>query len=102
MKYYLKKSILFVLIAVLSLIIIGCGKKETPDNNGKKCTIMVECSKIFDNQDKLDKAVKDYIPKDGIILKKKEVSFNEGENVYDVLKRELKNENILMEASFTT
>ena len=63
---------------------------------------MVECSKIFDNQDKLDKAVKDYIPKDGIILKKKEVSFNEGENVYDVLKRELKNENILMEASFTT
>ena len=102
MKYYLKKAILFVLIAVLSLIIIGCGKKETPDNSGKKCTIMVECSKIFDNQDKLDKAVKDYIPKDGIILKKKEVSFNEGENVYDVLKRELKNENILMEASFTT
>ena len=73
MKYYLKKAILFVLIAVLSLIIIGCGKKETPDNSGKKCTIMVECSKIFDNQDKLDKAVKDYIPKDGIILKKKEV-----------------------------
>ena len=94
MKYYLKKAILFVLIAVLSLIIIGCGKKETPDNSGKKCTIMVECSKIFDNQDKLDKAVKDYIPKDGIILKKKEVSFNEGENVYDVLKRELKHENI--------
>ena len=55
MKYYLKKAILFVLIAVLSLIIIGCGKKETPDNSGKKCTIMVECSKIFDNQDKLDK-----------------------------------------------
>ena len=69
MKYYLKKAILFVLIAVLSLIIIGCGKKGTPDNSGKKCTIMVECSKIFDNQDKLDKAVKDYIPKDGIILK---------------------------------
>ena len=69
MKYYLKKAILFVLIAVLSLMIIGCGKKGTPDNSGKKCTIMVECSKIFDNQDKLDKAVKDYIPKDGIILK---------------------------------
>ena len=28
MKYYLKKAILFVLIAVLSLMIIGCGKKE--------------------------------------------------------------------------
>lgn len=101
-RYILKKTILCMMV-LLCLTIMGCGK-ENEKSDGKTvgtCTIMVECSTVFDNMDQLDKAVKDYIPKDGIIMEKREVNFYKNENVYDVLKRELKNDGILMEASFT-
>ena len=56
----------------------------------EKCTISVDCSTIWDNEDMLDKSIKDYVPKDGVILKERTVSYYDGETVYDVLKRELK------------
>ena len=78
--------------------------KQYDDTTGKKgkgkCTISVDCLTIWDNEDMLDKSIKDYVPKDGVLLKERIVSYYDGETVCDVLKRELK-DNILMEASFT-
>ena len=95
---------LLVLIISICILLCGCGNSKD-DTTGKKsagkCTISVDCSTIWDNEDMLDKSIKDYVPKDGVILKERTVSYYDGETVYDVLKRELKKDNILMEASFT-
>lgn len=97
-----KKNIKKILSLLLCITILfgGCGKEE-PKNVAGKCTISVECSTINDNLNQLDKSLRGHIPKDGIILKEIKVSFNKNDTVYDVLKRELKNQNLLMEASFT-
>lgn len=61
------------------------------------CTIAIRCDTILNNMDSLDEAKHPLIPSDGIILSKREVTFNEGENVFDVLLRETGNNGIHME-----
>lgn len=96
----MKKITAAALSIILCFMISGCiGNKEAECIG--KCTILVECSTIFDNINKLDKSIKEFVPESGIILDKKEVDILDGDSVYDVLNRELKKENILMEASFT-
>lgn len=96
----MKKTVNAIIIMVLCFSLCGCSSTENTKSMGQ-CTIVVECSTIFDNMDKLDKAVKDFVPDSGVILEKRTVDILEGDTVYDVLTRELKEENILMEASFT-
>jgi hypothetical protein len=96
-KFSNKITILFLLISIMLCFTACKEEKET----GESCTISVECSTILDNMDKLDKGLTDYISKDGIILEKTSVPLKENDTVYDVLSRVLKENNILMEASFT-
>lgn len=80
------------------------GNTTKPNTTAKKsytCTIYIECSTVFNNMDKLDKDLIDIIPKNGVILSKRTVTFNEGESVFDVLQRVCKENKIHMEASFT-
>ena len=80
-------------------------KKETEikkrENQEEKedlyCTIEVRCDKILDNIIKLDNEKKDLVPEDGVILSTKEVVFEKGESVFDVLLRVLKKEKIHIE-----
>lgn len=78
-------------------------KQEVKETESKKltCTIAIDCKTILDNWDDLNKKKKDYVPKDGWILKKQTVEFEEGETVFDVLKRVLKENKIQMESSYT-
>lgn len=94
-----RKSIISIIILCLSISLFGCGKAETESVG--KCTILIECSTILDNMDKLDEELKPYVPEDGIIVKKTEVEIQDGDSVYDILDRTLKDNNLLMEASFT-
>ena len=98
-----KKLFCCFVIFILCLVLAGCGqsKNEKEEQIAGKCTILVECSTIFDNMDQLDSQLKDYIPESGTILEKRSVEFFEDESVYDILERELKKDNILMEVSFT-
>lgn len=65
--YLLKKNKkLLSLFLVISVLFSGCGKSTNNKAVGK-CTILIECSTIFDNKKDLDKAVEDYVPKDGVI-----------------------------------
>jgi hypothetical protein len=75
---------------------------EKPKPDVKKtysCTIYIECGKLLegDNINKLDKNKVGIVPKNGVILSKRKVTFSEGESVFDVLKRETKANKIHME-----
>lgn len=70
---------------------------NSADDGALTCTITISCNTILDNMNSLDEAKHPLIPSDGIILEKKEVTFNEGESVFDVLLRETRNSKIHME-----
>lgn len=63
------------------------------------CTLSVTCSSILENMDWLDPAKTDLVPADGVIFPKTEVTFYEGESVFQVLRREMKKAKIHMEFS---
>ncbi len=65
------------------------------------CTFSIECSTIFNNLGDLEEGKLDVLPKDGVILSSRTVTFYEGESVYDVLQRVCREHGIQMEASWT-
>lgn len=82
-------------------------KATTPkpaDNPIKKydntCTFVIECKTILNNKDKLKKGLEKYIPDDAVIFSGT-VGFDNGESVYDILRRICDENSIQMEASYT-
>ena len=72
------------------------------DTNKKyTCTISISCETILGNMDKCAESKKALVPENGIILPATEVTFSDGESVYDVLQRVCKANKIHMESSFT-
>lgn len=69
-------------------------KENEITGEAKKCFLTIRCDTIFDNTDKLNKNKAEIIPKDGVIFAKKEVTFYEGETVFDVVSRETKSAKI--------
>ncbi|MDD6188570.1 MAG: DUF4430 domain-containing protein [Clostridiales bacterium] len=65
------------------------------------CTLSVRCDTILDNIDWLDPEKVELVPEDGVIFAAAEVSFYEGESVFNVLQREMKRAKIHMEFSNT-
>lgn len=63
------------------------------------CTLSISCATVLDNMDKLTPGKEDLIPADGWLLAPIEVEFTQGESVFDVLQRELKNRNMHFEYS---
>lgn len=72
---------------------------QTAEVTDKKltCTLSIRCDAILDNMSRLKKGVESVIPSDGIILPPQTVEFYEGENVFNVLLRETKRNEIHME-----
>ena len=64
-------------------------------------TLSVRCDTILKNMDWLDPEKVELVPSNGVIYAKKTINFQEGESVFDVLQREMKNAKIHMEFSFT-
>ena len=67
------------------------------DDKRNLCTLSVRCDTINQNLELLDKSKHGLIPTDGVILNNKNISFEEGDSVFDVLLREMKNNNIHFE-----
>lgn len=65
------------------------------------CTLSISCPTILDHLDYLDDAKVELIPEDGWILAPMEVTFYEGESVFNILQRVCKQEKIHLEFSFT-
>jgi hypothetical protein len=64
-------------------------------------TLSVRADTILDNMEWLDPNKVELVPEDGVIYQRRQVAFYEGESVFDVLQREMRNAGIHMEASFT-
>ncbi|MCR5737182.1 MAG: DUF4430 domain-containing protein [Eubacterium sp.] len=94
------KKIWIAIVLILCLSITGCGNKGETKKSGHQCTIYVECTNAIKSK-QLSQELQEFLPENGIILEAKEVTFQEGDSVYDVLERTMKEEGILMEASFT-
>lgn len=61
------------------------------------CTLEVRCDTILENIEWLDKEKIELVPKDGVLYAKREVTFFEGESVFNILLREMKKNKIHME-----
>ncbi len=66
-----------------------------------KCTISISCKTILDNISWLDPEKVELVPEDGWILQPIEVTFYEGESVFNVLQRTCKQNKIHMEFTNT-
>ena len=62
-----------------------------------RCTLSVRCDTILSNMSKLDKDKNELVPSDGVIFCKEDVIFYEGESVFNVLLREMKQSKIHLE-----
>ncbi|MGM9605844.1 MAG: DUF4430 domain-containing protein [Faecousia sp.] len=61
------------------------------------CTVSISCATILDNMDWLDPEKVELVPEDGWVLKPTQVTFYEGESVFNVLQRTCKQLKIHME-----
>ncbi|MDD4583350.1 MAG: DUF4430 domain-containing protein [Eubacteriales bacterium] len=66
-------------------------------DEAKACTFSVRCDTILENIDWLDPEKVELVPEDGVIFSATEVTFYEGESVFNVLQREMKQNKIHME-----
>ena len=61
------------------------------------CTLAIRCDTLLNNLDYLEESKRPLVPQDGIILAEKQVTFYEGESVFNVLLRETRRNGIHME-----
>lgn len=67
----------------------------------KSCTITIRCDTILNNMGNLTSGKDRYVPSNGVILATSTVEFNDGETVFDVLKRTCSYAGIPIEYSYT-
>lgn len=99
----LLRAILF--IALCLFILSGCVgkqygiKEENGDCSSEEllCILSVECKTAIGKCSEKQ----GILPSDGIIYKETQVAFNEGDTVFDVLRREMQNNKIHLEYSMT-
>lgn len=76
-------------------------QQTKPTKADRRCTISISCATLLNNMDKLDEDDRELVPHDGWILSPVTVDFEDGDTVFDVLKRECKSRGIHMEFSIT-
>ena len=65
------------------------------------CTITIVCDTVLDNLDNLDEEKAPYVPKDAVILPETQVSFSEGDTVFEVLQKVCTAADLQIEYSWT-
>ncbi len=76
------------------------GQEESaPDPMEMTCTLRIRCDTLLDNLDHLAEGKAELVPSDGLLLEADDVTFSEGESVFDVLKRELQARRMHLEFS---
>ncbi|MBR6504066.1 MAG: DUF4430 domain-containing protein [Firmicutes bacterium] len=73
----------------------------TPQTKALSCTLSVNCRTALDNREELAEGKTSILPSDGVILAATTVSLSEGDTVFDVLKKTLKDKGILFEFETT-
>lgn len=91
-------------VAVLQLKFdtIGAVKDSLTGKETVKVTLEISCEPLTEDMSKLKDSNKaEYIPEDGIILKKTEYKMEKGSTAFDVLKQATTEENMQAEYSYT-
>lgn len=74
------------------------------DNNNvavkKYCTMFIQCNSILDNMENLKEGKEQFVPANGVILSISKIGFEEGDTVFDVLKKACNLAGIQMEYSW--
>lgn len=65
------------------------------------CTLSISCAVLLDDTDRTDGETAELAPEDGWLLPPTQVTFEEGESVFDVLQRTCRDENVHLEFSTT-
>lgn len=89
----MKRFLLMMLTMVL--LLSGCGQKEEAAS-GLTCKLSISCANLVDN-DVLVEAKRPLVPEDGWLLEPVDCAFAEGESVFDVLNRVVRENKIHME-----
>lgn len=107
----MKKNILaFLGTALILIVIIRCINIQSPDEyymtqsgdsagDGEKVTISIRCDTILEHYDELDAALRseEFVPSDGVILAQTEYALQEGDTVFDILERAVREHEIQLE-----
>ena len=112
MKNGLKKIIILAVVSVLSVsVFTSCGTKtgstgntgtaNTENESENICTLSVKCDVLIDKKADAPKELTAFIPDDGVIFYSDETVFDEGDSVFDLLKKSLTDAGILFEYEST-
>ena len=93
----MKKWMGVLLLLAMLLSMAGCGDNQTEIQGGLTCTLEVRCDNLLSRLDELEPGKAALVPEDGILLAETTVAFQEGESVFDVLRRTLREEKIHFE-----
>ena len=91
-----------IIVVIAVLVVLGCAGLAVKQSGGSAgtATIEIDCSDLSNQMDKLtNEPIRDYIPKDGVILPKTEYPFAKGETVYDCLYEVCRSNDIQMEST---
>jgi len=85
-------------IIASSLVLAACGGENGGESaaNTFEVTLSVQCEILLDNMHLLDRDLHELVPSDGVIFPETVVTVREGESVFDVLQREMRNAGIHM------
>ena len=78
-------------------------QKEEPEGNKNSvsCYICIDCKNILSHMSELKESKREFVPGDGVILKKTKVTVKAGSSAYDVLYQICRENKIHLEAAYT-
>lgn len=110
MKKFITKPKVIITICIIAIlaVIVSNIKIQSVDEyymehatdiseDSETVYLTILCDTVFDNMDKLNDNLEQYIPKDGVILKRTEYVLRQGDTVFDVLQRATSLNKIQME-----
>lgn len=99
----MKRIVKVIILVLLLSILCGCGKTNTTqvaDANGDgklTCTLEIRCDTLLGNLAKMQEGKAALVPDDGVMLEATEVEFTDGESVFDVFRKVLREKKIHFE-----
>lgn len=91
------KKVMLLLICVFILSSCNPPKKDAVVTG--RCNVEISCENILDNISSVNPEIKEFIPSDGLILKKENADIYENETAFDILLRLCKENKIKMQFS---
>ncbi|MBQ9673399.1 MAG: DUF4430 domain-containing protein [Ruminococcus sp.] len=107
----MKKDIMAIFAVVIIVIVLIMGTDfqtveeyylthtEDITDDSKTVFMTIECKTILDNMEQLEPNLEEFVPENGVILKRTEYVLREGDTAFDMLERVTKSNKISMEYS---